>query len=420
MSGCSLPRATRLGPGAPPTSCCWSWRSRSSRRSRSPRRDPDALDTAVVGLVKSLPGLVGWLWEISYDLLFVWALFVLGVSLFAHARKRLLFGELLAAALAYLFAMAAGGIAGIGVVRWAPRPRVLRPARRVSGDASRHRCRGHRGGVAPPVPPAAEHRQAGRRARRTREHRPRDRPADRRGRGLRRVLRRRSVVHLLLGSPGRQALAPTGRRGARRSRGRRDRPAVRAARNRAGSRWSWPRAADGGSLLVKIYGRDAWDGQLITSVWSSLWNRGQTPQFGGRLHQVEHEAFVTLFAERAGVPAMPVVAADMAEGRDAVLVVDTGDARPLVTLDPSQGRRCPAHAHLGTGCAARSTSGSPTAPWMGTGSRYGTDGTPAFGDFSQATVSAVGHGPARRIVRSSWCRPRSSSITGVPSRSRRR
>jgi hypothetical protein len=35
-------------------------------------------------------------------------------------------------------------------------------------------------------------------------------------------------------------------------------------------------APDGRSLLVKIYGRDAWDGQLLASAWSSLWYRGDT------------------------------------------------------------------------------------------------------------------------------------------------
>ena len=59
-------------------------------------------------------------------------------------------------------------------------------------------------------------------------------------------------------------------------------------------------APDGRSLLVKIYGRDAWDGQLLASAWSSLWYRGDTPHLSlGRREQVEHEAFVTLRAERA-------------------------------------------------------------------------------------------------------------------------
>ena len=38
------------------------------------------------------------------------------------------------------------------------------------------------------------------------------------------------------------------------------------------------RDRDGRSILVKIYGRDAWDGQLMTSLWSSVWNRGETPR----------------------------------------------------------------------------------------------------------------------------------------------
>ena len=94
------------------------------------------------------------------------------------------------------------------------------------------------------------------------------------------------------------------------------------------------RTAEGRSILVKIYGRDAWDGQLITSLWSSVWNRGETPRVGGRLQQVEHEAFVTLLAERSGITVQPVVTAGLAEGRDAILVIETGDARPLSALGP--------------------------------------------------------------------------------------
>ena len=53
------------------------------------------------------------------------------------------------------------------------------------------------------------------------------------------------------------------------------------------------------NLLAKVYGRDAWDGQFLASIWSSLWHRGERPTLGfGRLQQVEHEAFVTLLAER--------------------------------------------------------------------------------------------------------------------------
>ena len=60
--------------------------------------------------------------------------------------------------------------------------------------------------------------------------------------------------------------------------------------------------ASGGSLLVKVYGRDAWDGQLLASLWASLWTRGEAPRVGGRLQLVEHEAIVTLSPNERGSP----------------------------------------------------------------------------------------------------------------------
>ena len=348
---------------------------------------PGRLDQAVVSLVKALPGLVGWLWEISYDLLFVWALFVLGVSLFAHARKRLLFGELLAGGLAYLIAMAAGGAAGSA---WSDGlrsltssdPPAVYPAMRLAiaaaiiVAASPHLSRPLRTlgrlvvtlgalasitlGIAEPIGVVAGLAVGVARGR----HRA---PA------ARFAGRRLSLDQVA------QALADLG---------------VEATDLRyaplepSGVSLVLATAPDGGSLLVKIYGRDAWDGQLLTSIWSSLWNRGETPEFGGRLHQVEHEAFVTLFAERQGVPAMPVVAAGMAAGRDAVLVVATGDAQPLARLDPARiddavlTRIWQLDARLfDLRIAHGALDGFRVAVYA--------DGTPAVGDFSQATVSAA-------------------------------
>src|SRR5439155_23720411 len=34
---------------------------------------------------------------------------------------------------------------------------------------------------------------------------------------------------------------------------------------------------EGTSLRVKVYGRDAWDGQLLNSIWSYLWYRDEAP-----------------------------------------------------------------------------------------------------------------------------------------------
>jgi hypothetical protein len=90
--------------------------------------------------------------------------------------------------------------------------------------------------------------------------------------------------------------------------------------------------ADGRSLVVKVYGRDAWDGQLLTSTWSYLWYRDESAAFTlSRRQQVEHEAFVTLLAERAGVSVFPVIAAGVAGERDGVLVLEA-EGRPLGTL----------------------------------------------------------------------------------------
>jgi hypothetical protein len=84
----------------------------------------------------------------------------------------------------------------------------------------------------------------------------------------------------------------------------------------------WAETSAGGRLLVKVYGRDAWDGQFLGSVWSYLWYRDRSPDLlVGRLQQVEHEAFLTLLAERRGVPVLSVVAAGMANS-DGVLVLE--------------------------------------------------------------------------------------------------
>jgi uncharacterized membrane protein YbhN (UPF0104 family)/tRNA A-37 threonylcarbamoyl transferase component Bud32 len=146
-------------------------------------------------------------------------------------------------------------------------------------------------------------------------------------------------------------------------------------------------APDGRSLLVKIYGRDAWDGQLLASAWSSLWYRGDTPHLSlGRRQQVEHEAFVTLLAERAGVAVLPVVAAGMASERDALLVTEA-TGRPLGRLDPEEiddelleGIWRNAGRLHALGVAHRRLDASRIV--------VRSDGTPAFADFGGAEVAA--------------------------------
>src|SRR5204863_2571067 len=78
---------------------------------------------------------------------------------------------------------------------------------------------------------------------------------------------------------------------------------------------------DGHALTIKIYGRDAWEGQLFASAWLRLWHRDEEQRLGfGRLQEVEHEALMTMFAERGGVRVTPVLAAGTGTGGDALLV----------------------------------------------------------------------------------------------------
>ena len=64
-------------------------------------------------------------------------------------------------------------------------------------------------------------------------------------------------------------------------------------------------------LLVKVYGRDAYDTQLVATLWRNAWYRGRgVPLFRlSRLEAAEHEAFVTLLARSAGLATLEVVTA---------------------------------------------------------------------------------------------------------------
>lgn len=128
-----------------------------------------------------------------------------------------------------------------------------------------------------------------------------------------------AAVHLIVGSPGglpslrqvRSALAGIGV----------DAEPLDVSR-RSGVVQARAIDADGADLRVKVYGRDAWDGQLVVSVWRFLWYREQGPTLSlTRLQQVEHEAFITLLAERRGALVDPVVAAGADSIGDALLVV---------------------------------------------------------------------------------------------------
>jgi uncharacterized membrane protein YbhN (UPF0104 family) len=82
------------------------------------------------------------------------------------------------------------------------------------------------------------------------------------------------------------------------------------------------RDADGSELIVKLYGRDAHDAALVSTVWRTIWLRHAGSPVGvGRLRQVEHEALMTLLAAQAGIAGDTVVTAGATDTNDAVLVL---------------------------------------------------------------------------------------------------
>jgi glycosyltransferase 2 family protein len=79
---------------------------------------------------------------------------------------------------------------------------------------------------------------------------------------------------------------------------------------------------DGNPLVVKVYGRDAHDTQLVTTMWRRAWYRDAgTPTSFGRMAQAEHEAFLTLLAAQAGIRTDRVVTASATKENDVLLVL---------------------------------------------------------------------------------------------------
>ncbi len=96
------------------------------------------------------------------------------------------------------------------------------------------------------------------------------------------------------------------------------------------------RDPDGMPLVVKVYGRDAYDNQLVEKLWRTLWYRDSGPGLrASRSQAVEHEAFVTLLAENAGVPTRQVVTAG-SSGYDDALLVLRGNGRPIGELSAAE------------------------------------------------------------------------------------
>jgi uncharacterized membrane protein YbhN (UPF0104 family) len=276
-----------------------------------------AFEAALTSFVTALPGLLGWFWESCDALVGVWAVVLAGAALFAHGRRSLFRDQFLAVALA--------AAAGALLIRDGA---SLLDGMSASGP--------------PPIFPGIRLALAVAVIATTSPHL--GRPVRRIGRwlvplaslsaialgaspigvitGLAIGYGSAALVHLVFGSPGGRP-TPQEVVAALLDLGIETNAVQDGALGARGVAVMDAAALDGRSLQIKVYGRDAWDGQLLNSIWSYLWYRDEAPSLTlSRLQLVEHEAFLTLLAERAGVPVLPVVAAGTAE-EDAILVVET-------------------------------------------------------------------------------------------------
>lgn len=90
---------------------------------------------------------------------------------------------------------------------------------------------------------------------------------------------------------------------------------------------------DGTEVLIKVYGRDATDQQLLAKLWRGLLYREQRQTFSiSRLQAVQNEALLTLWAARAGVTVREVLTAGAPDAEVALLALETGGTR-LASMD---------------------------------------------------------------------------------------
>ena len=150
------------------------------------------------------------------------------------------------------------------------------------------------------------------------------------------------------------------------------------------------RAASGEDLEVKVFGRDAWDAQYLGSLWSALTRRGEAPRLSvSRRERVEHEAMMSLIAERAGVPVQSVVTAGQGAQGEA-LVVTLAAGRSFAEMAPEsvedawvQDVWMALAALHEAGIAHRSITGQHIVERA--------DGSPALADFTRAHLAASRH-----------------------------
>jgi glycosyltransferase 2 family protein len=106
---------------------------------------------------------------------------------------------------------------------------------------------------------------------------------------------------------------------------------TRSARQVWGVEQFTGRDAAGNAIELSVYGRDASDARILAKLWRFCLYRDSGPTLIlDRLQQVEHEAYLTLMAGRAGVLVPDVLAAGrFGPSRDAALVTQVPDGVAL-------------------------------------------------------------------------------------------
>ena len=141
------------------------------------------------------------------------------------------------------------------------------------------------------------------------------------------------LVHLVLGAPGRRVAEPSVQVGLRQV-GLVPEQILRTARRPLRPQLYRVVFADGKQLQMKVVrrlNRSAGPGYKLRRLLASV-EVEHEPALSTPRHEVEHEAYITLLAERAGVGTLPVLLAGEIEHGPAFLIREQIDCRPLSVM----------------------------------------------------------------------------------------
>ena len=349
-----------------------------------PAPGPTELDESLTALLEDLPGLAGWVWRVCFALLAVWSLVLVGMAAVPRARRILLrdylVAVLVASALALLASSAAGTTPSDGLralvnpgppavylglrvalftaVVVTASPHLSRPLRYVGrGLMGAGALASIALGVALPIGVAA---------------------------GFAVGVAAAALTHLVFGSPGGRPTREEIENGLAEL-GLDARSVEDSPLSLAGSALFRADCGPAGIISVKAYGRDAWEGQLLTSTWASLTRRGETPDLGsGRLACAEHEAMCSLLAERAGVPVLPLLEVARTADDDVLVITQAAAGLVLLAGQASDEDAAAAWAALDALHATGMSHGSIGVPTV----VRDRDGRVVLANFAQAEVAA--------------------------------